>query len=189
MADGTHIEWTDATWNPVTGCSVVSPGCTNCYAMKLAGTRLKHHPSREGLTRETKAGPVWTGEVRFNREWLTQPLGWKRPRRIFVCAHGDLFAEGVPDEWIDQVFAVMVEQPVRARLEITQAEHETILHVRSTCEDPASELSCNDDFRMDSVFSLIEIDRLEPGTYFVIVDGFRAGQDGPGELTIELTAL
>jgi hypothetical protein len=46
MADHSHIEWTDATWNPITGCSVVSPGCTNCYAMKLAGTRLKHHPSR-----------------------------------------------------------------------------------------------------------------------------------------------
>ncbi|MGV2188802.1 DUF5131 family protein [Agrobacterium vitis] len=111
MADNTKIEWTDATWNPITGCSVVSPGCTNCYAMKLAGTRLKHHPSREGLTRDTKAGPVWNGKVRFNREWLTQPLQWKRPRMIFVCAHGDLFAEGVPDDWIDQVFAVMALAP------------------------------------------------------------------------------
>ncbi|RYC10040.1 DUF5131 family protein [Ciceribacter ferrooxidans] len=111
MADGTKIEWTDATWNPITGCSVVSPGCTNCYAMKLAGTRLKNHPSRKGLTRDTKAGPVWTGEVRFNAEWLDQPLRWTKPRMIFVCAHGDLFAEGVPDEWIDQVFAVMALCP------------------------------------------------------------------------------
>ena len=107
MADHSKIEWTDATWNPVTGCSVVSPGCTNCYAMKLAGTRLKHHESRAGLTRDTKAGPVWTGEVRFNEAWLTQPLQWKRPRMVFVCAHGDLFHEDVPDAWIDQVFAVM----------------------------------------------------------------------------------
>lgn len=111
MADGTKIEWTDATWNPITGCSVVSPGCTNCYAMRLAGTRLKHHPSRVGLTRDTKAGPVWTGEVRFNPQWLDEPLRWKKPRMIFVCAHGDLFAEGVPDEWIDQVFAVMALAP------------------------------------------------------------------------------
>ncbi|ASY56446.1 phage Gp37/Gp68 family protein [Sinorhizobium sp. CCBAU 05631] len=111
MADGTKIEWTDATWNPITGCAVVSPGCTNCYAMKLAGTRLKHHPSREGLTKDSKAGPVWTGEVRFNREWLDQPLRWTKPRMIFVCAHGDLFAEGVPDEWIDQIFAVMALAP------------------------------------------------------------------------------
>jgi len=111
MADGSHIEWTDATWQPITGCSVVSPGCTNCYAMRLAGTRLRHHPSRAGLTRETKAGPVWTGEVRFNEEWLDQPLRWQRGRRIFVCAHGDLFHEDVPDAWIDRVFAVMALCP------------------------------------------------------------------------------
>lgn len=58
MAAHSQIEWTDATWNPITGCSVVSPGCTNCYAMRLAGTRLKHTPSRVGLTQDTKAGPV-----------------------------------------------------------------------------------------------------------------------------------
>jgi len=107
MADGTHIEWTDATWNPVTGCTIVSPGCTNCYAMKLAGTRLKHHPSRSGLTVDSKAGPVWNGKVRLNRQWLFQPIDWKKPRRIFVCAHGDLFHESVPDEWILDVFTVM----------------------------------------------------------------------------------
>jgi len=111
MSDGTKIEWTEATWNPITGCSVHSPGCTNCYAMKLAGTRLQHHPSRAGLTVDTKAGPVWTGAVRFNEQWLDQPLRWKRPRMIFVCAHGDLFHESVPDEWIDRVFAVMALAP------------------------------------------------------------------------------
>lgn len=111
MADKTKIEWTDATWNPITGCSVVSPGCTNCYAMRLAGTRLKHHPSRKGLTDMSKAGPVWNGEVRLNEGWLDQPLRWKKPRRIFVCAHGDLFHENVPDEWIDKVFAVMALAP------------------------------------------------------------------------------
>jgi len=111
VADNTAIEWTDATWNPITGCSIVSPGCTNCYAMRLAGTRLKHTPSRAGLTVDSKAGPVWSGEVRFNEQWLDQPLRWRRPRRIFVCAHGDLFAENVPDEWIDRVFAVMALAP------------------------------------------------------------------------------
>ncbi|RVE90090.1 DUF5131 family protein [Sinorhizobium meliloti] len=111
MADGTKIEWTDATWNPITGCAVVSPGCTNCYAMKLAGTRLKNHPSRKGLTKDTKAGPVWNGEVRLNRQWLDQPLRWTKPRMIFVCAHGDLFAEGVDQVWIDHVFAVMALAP------------------------------------------------------------------------------
>ena len=111
MADATRIEWTDATWNVVTGCAVVSPGCTNCYAMKLAGTRLKHHPSRAGLTIDSKAGPVWNGRVRFNAEWLTQPLRWSRPRRIFVAAHGDLFHEGVTDDQLDQIFAVMALAP------------------------------------------------------------------------------
>lgn len=111
MAESSTIEWTDATWQPITGCAIVSPGCTNCYAMKLAGTRLRNLPSRKGLTVQTKAGPVWNGKVRLNEEWLTQPLKWRRPRKIFVCAHGDLFAEGVPDEWIDRVFAVMALCP------------------------------------------------------------------------------
>ncbi len=107
MADGTKIEWTDATWNPITGCSVVSSGCTNCYAMKLAGTRLRSHPSREGLTQSTKAGPVWTGEVRFNEQWLYDPLHWKAPRNIFVVAHGDLFHPAVPFGWVMRCLDVM----------------------------------------------------------------------------------
>ena len=118
MADRSPIEWLrgpdgrqGATWNPIVGCSVVSPGCTNCYAMRLAGTRMRHHPSRAGLTQDSKAGPVWTGEVRFMEQWLTQPLRWQKPRMIFVCAHADLFHESVPDEWIDRVFAVMALCP------------------------------------------------------------------------------
>lgn len=111
MAQRSKIEWTDATWNAITGCSVVSPGCTNCYAMRMAGTRLKDHPSRKGLTIGSKAGPVWTGEVRLNEDWLMQPLRWPKPRVIFVCAHGDLFHEAVPEHWIDRVFAVMALAP------------------------------------------------------------------------------
>lgn len=111
MADRTEIEWTDATWNPITGCSVVSPGCKHCYAMRLAGGRLKNHPSRRGLTEPTAAGPVWNGKVRLNKAWLTAPLRWRNPKRIFVCAHGDLFHEAVPVEWIDLVHAVTVLAP------------------------------------------------------------------------------
>ncbi|HTV68072.1 MAG TPA: phage Gp37/Gp68 family protein [Rhizobiaceae bacterium] len=111
MSDGTAIEWTDATWNPIVGCSIASHGCKICYAMKLAGSRLKNTPERKGLTIDTKAGPVWNGEVRFIDKWLDQPLRWKRPRKIFVCAHGDLFHESVPDAWIDKVFAVMALSP------------------------------------------------------------------------------
>jgi protein gp37 len=120
MADNTLIEWADATVNAVNGCSVLSPGCTNCYAMKLAGTRLKHHPSRAGLTVETKAGPVWNGTVRLNEDALMQPLRWKRPRRIFWNAHGDLFHEAVPDEWIDHVFAVCALTPQHTHMILTK---------------------------------------------------------------------
>ena len=107
MSDKSKIEWTDATWNPITGCNVVSPGCTNCYAMKLAGGRLRNHRSRTGLTKTSKSGPVWNGEVRFNTEWLNQPLRWTRPRMIFVCAHSDLFYSKVTDDWIHEIMAVI----------------------------------------------------------------------------------
>lgn len=120
MADNTKIEWADATWQVTTGCSVVSPGCTNCYAMRLAGTRMQHHPSRAGLTQPSKAGPVWTGEVRFNEQWLDQPLRWKKPRRIFVAAHGDLFHENLPDAAIDRVFAVMALCPQHTFIVLTK---------------------------------------------------------------------
>jgi protein gp37 len=112
MAETTRIEWTDATWNPITGCSLVSEGCRHCYAATLAATRLKHHPSRAGLARINAAGEAkFTGEVRFNEQWLDQPLRWSRPRRIFVCAHGDLFHESVPDGWIMRVLNVMAHCP------------------------------------------------------------------------------
>lgn len=111
VSDNTKIEWTDATWNPITGCSVVSAGCKHCYAMKLAGTRLRNHPSRSGLTLDTKAGPVWNGQTRVNHGWLAQPLEWKRPRMIFVCAHGDLFHESISDTTIAGIFGIMAASP------------------------------------------------------------------------------
>jgi protein gp37 len=111
MGDNSKIEWTEATWNVLTGCSLKSPGCRFCYAMKLAGGRLRNDPTRAGLTQDTKNGPVWTGEVRFNEHMLDLPLRWQRPRKIFVCAHSDLFHENVPDDWIDLIFAVMAESP------------------------------------------------------------------------------
>jgi protein gp37 len=111
MADKTPIEWTDATWNPIAGCSVISPGCTNCYAMREAGTRLRSAPKFEGLTQPSKAGPVWTGDMRLWEKALGQPLRWEKPRRIFVNSMSDLFHESVPDEWIDRIFAIMALCP------------------------------------------------------------------------------
>ncbi|MEA2935038.1 MAG: hypothetical protein QOD74_1684 [Variibacter sp.] len=144
MADKSKIEWTDATWNPVTGCSVVSPGCTNCYAMQLAGTRLARHPSRVGLTDMSKAGPVWNGHVRLNEQWLTQPLEWKRARMIFVCAHGDLFHESVPDEWIDRVFAVMALAPQHTFQVLTKRAERMRAYLRKAgVERRVYELACD----------------------------------------------
>ncbi|OYZ15612.1 MAG: hypothetical protein B7Y35_05970 [Sphingomonadales bacterium 28-64-96] len=120
MSDNTKIEWADATVNYLNGCSVISAGCTNCYAMRLAGTRMKNDPTRAGLTIETKAGPVWNGQVRANEKHLLQPLAWKRRRRIFWNAHGDLFHEAVPDAWIDRQFAVMALTPQHTHMVLTK---------------------------------------------------------------------
>jgi protein gp37 len=107
MADNTPIEWADATVNAINGCTVLSPGCKHCYAMKLAGTRLKHHPSREGRTLDTTAGPVWNGTVRLHEPALLQPLRWQRPRTIFWNAHGDTFHPAATDDQIWRMFDVI----------------------------------------------------------------------------------
>jgi protein gp37 len=108
----TTIEWTDASWNPVTGCREISPGCANCYAARLAATRLRNHPDYRDLanivrvtTKETQ--PQWTGEVHCNPHRLEEPLHWRKPRKIFVCDMSDLFHEAVPDEFIRRVFKTM----------------------------------------------------------------------------------
>ena len=113
MAETSLISWTDSTWNIINGCSIVSPGCKNCYAMRW-GWRIAHHPNpkvreiRAGLTRKTKSGRiVWTGDVRMHTPWLHDPIRWRKPRNVFVCAHGDLFHEHVPVEWIQSVFGIM----------------------------------------------------------------------------------
>lgn len=99
MADRSRIEWTDATWNPVRGCTKVSPGCTNCYAEKLAERfrGLAGHPFEQGF------------DLRLVPEKLQDPLMWRRPRLVFVNSMSDLFHEGVPDEYILKVASVMRE--------------------------------------------------------------------------------
>ena len=83
MGDKSAIEWTDATWNPIRGCSRVSEGCRNCYAERDA---IRHASGPYyGLVKSTPAGPRWTGEVRFVQSALDLPLRWKRPRRILTC--------------------------------------------------------------------------------------------------------
>jgi protein gp37 len=107
MSALSSIEWTDRTWNPLRGCSIVSPGCVNCYAMKFAHRFSGAGKPYEGLTKQTKAGPQWTGKVKLVEDALLEPLKWRKPQRVFVNSMSDLFHEGVSDEFIDRVFAVM----------------------------------------------------------------------------------
>ncbi len=107
MAD-TSIEWTDATWNPVAGCTVVSPGCSNCYAMRMAA-RLEAMgtPKYQGLTRKSGGRAVWSGAVNCDEAALQVPERWKRPRRVFVNSMSDLFHPNVPDHFVEKVWGVM----------------------------------------------------------------------------------
>lgn len=108
----TSIQWTEKTWNPLRGCSVVSPGCINCYAMKQAHRFSGAGGAYEGLTKLTaRSGPQWTGKVVLVEDHLLDPLEWNKPRRVFVNSMSDLFHEDVPDAWIDQVFNVMAYSP------------------------------------------------------------------------------
>lgn len=108
----TQIEWTDATWNPVAGCSIVTAGCTHCYAMAMA-KRLEAMGIEKyaGLTRETGRRTVWNGVVREDRVALAIPHRWRKPRKIFVNSMSDLFHEQVSDAFILDVWRVMSETP------------------------------------------------------------------------------
>lgn len=96
MGDKSKIDWTDATWSPVTGCTKVSAGCKNCYA--------------EGIARRFWGERKFT-DVRCHPERLDIPLKWKKPRKIFVNSMSDLFHDGVPDTFIDSVFDICRETP------------------------------------------------------------------------------
>lgn len=111
MAD-TKIEWTDATWNPVVGCSVVSAGCTNCYAMRMAA-RLEAMGVRRyaGLIRKSGGRSVWTGRVRCDDDALAIPGRWKGKRLVFVNSMSDLFHPDVSQDFIRKVWAVMEAVP------------------------------------------------------------------------------
>lgn len=99
MSDKSAIEWTDATWNPVTGCTQVSPGCDHCYALTFAERfrGVANHPYEQGF------------DLRLWPERLELPLKWKKPRMIFTNSMSDLFHKDIPDEYIHKVFNTMVK--------------------------------------------------------------------------------
>lgn len=118
MSSSSNIEWTEATWNPIVGCSIVSKGCTNCYAMTMAArieaisAAVGRDTHYAGTTKRVNSNTVWTGKLALAPDHiLTAPLRWKKPRRIFVNSMGDLFHEDATDEWIDRCFAVMALAP------------------------------------------------------------------------------
>lgn len=108
----TTIEWTDSSWNPVAGCTIVTPGCTNCYAMRMAA-RLEAMGTEKyaGLTRKSGRRAVWTGKVFCDEAALATPISWTKPRRVFVDSMSDLFHEGVPDGFVERVWEVMRQTP------------------------------------------------------------------------------
>jgi len=95
----TSIEWTESTWNPVTGCNKISPGCKNCYAERMA-RRLKLMGSERYINEF---------ELTLHEDVIKEPLSWKKPRTIFVNSMSDLFHENIPLEFIQKIFDVMVK--------------------------------------------------------------------------------
>ena len=131
MSNNTKIEWADATWNPITGCSKISEGCEHCYAERMVKRFPKIYPNGFKPTLHEKR--------------LEEPLHWKKPRRIFVCSMGDLFHEDVSIEWIAKVFKVMKDCPQHTFLLLTKrparakAVLETLMHFHYPEEsDPIS---------------------------------------------------
>lgn len=114
----TKIEWTEETWNPITGCTKVSAGCKNCYAEKMAN-RLYYMlnsdtPAWQAYAKVLNISPApeykaqgWNGEVALLPERLTEPFTWRKPRKVFVNSMSDLFHEKVPTSFIESVFEVM----------------------------------------------------------------------------------
>jgi protein gp37 len=141
VAGLSDIEWTDATWNPVAGCTIISPGCTNCYAMRMAARlAAMEHPDYVGLTRKSGGRFVWTGKTRELDRTIEQPLRWSKARRIFVNSMSDLFQDGISDDHIRRVWMVMqqadwhqyqvlTKRPERMRAFLDRKDVPSLAHV------------------------------------------------------------
>lgn len=131
MSDKSAIEWTEATWNPVTGCTKVSPGCAYCYAERLS--------LRFGWSQAPWIPANAAQNIVLHPERLEQPFRWSAPRRVFVNSMSDLFHETIPDDYIDRIFAVMAltprhtyqvltKRPERMREYVTRGETEDCVY-------------------------------------------------------------
>lgn len=136
MAGLSDIEWTDATWNPISGCTIISPGCTNCYAMRMAARlHAMGHPAYLGTIRKSGRRPIWTGKIHLIEKALVIPSSWRKPRKIFVNSMSDLFQDDVPASFIRRVWDTM-EQAHWHTYQILTKRPENMLRV-------LSELGCD----------------------------------------------
>lgn len=200
MADKSEIEWTDATWNPFRGCSRISPGCQNCYAEHMAARGLPGLSSPltgEQFAIMTPSGPRWTGAVELIENQINIPLRWRRPRRIFVNSMSDTFHEGVPTQWIKDIYAVMnlasrhtyqvlTKRSRRMLVHFIGRVNPTHVHLGVSCEDQPRFDARIDDLRLTA--AAVRWLSLEPllgpidlagrlnGIHWVVV----GGESGPG---------
>lgn len=130
MSDRSTIEWTEATWNPVTGCTEVSPGCDNCYARTFAERfrGVEGHPYEQGF------------DLRLWPERLTQPIRWRKPRAIFVNSMSDLFHQDIPDEYIGRVFDAMAAAPHHTYQVLTKRPGRMASVLRRICPEPLDQV-------------------------------------------------
>jgi protein gp37 len=159
MGDRSSIEWTEATWNPVTGCDRVSPGCDHCYALTLAA-RLKAmgSPKYQHDGDPRTSGPGFG--VTLHPDELTAPRRWRRPRRVFVNSMSDLFHPQVPTEFITEVFAVMADTAQHSYQVLTKRPKRARSLLRDLNTPPLRNVwvgvSVEDDERTDRVAVLRE---------------------------------
>ena len=139
-----NIWWT-RSWNPISGCSPVSEACDQCYAARIAATRLQANPRYLGLATNliwpdgdsipSPCPPRFTGELRCHAELLDEPLHWRKPQRVFVCSMSDLFHERVPDEFLDRMFAVMAICPQHTFMVLTKRAARMLEYVATSTID------------------------------------------------------
>jgi protein gp37 len=161
----TEIEWTDATWNPVAGCSIVSAGCTNCYAMNMA-KRLEamRIAKYDGLTRRSGDRTVWNGIVREDESALAIPMGWTRPRKIFVNSMSDLFHDAVSEAFIAKVWRVMADTPQHHYQILTKRPDRMTSVLQSWNSPPLTNVWLGTSVENRAVSSRIDMLRTAPAT-------------------------
>jgi protein gp37 len=151
MSRVTKIEWCDASWNPVMGCTPVSPGCLNCYAARLAARFAKEGGIYDGLAVHRGGRSVFTTKIRYNAARLADPLRWKKPKRIFVNSMSDLFHEDVDFGFVDCVFGAMQLAQRHTYLILTKRPERMLEYMRQASKDAIGAVArrMNDDVPTD----------------------------------------